>query len=78
MKTRLLPTKRKRKTPWPPLELCLPNLDTLERLSQGIEEPVQQRLFDEPSDIPYDLSREKMRNGGTRFSKLFALTIIPP
>jgi hypothetical protein len=40
-----------KKRPWPPLELCLPNLDELERLSRPDVVQQQQELFpDRPDD----------------------------
>ena len=47
--------KRKQREPWPPIELLLPNLDELERLSRG-EEPLPdlqqlELVFDESEGI---------------------------
>ena len=41
--------KSKTPDPWPPIEFCLPNLDTLEDISRG-EHLQQQELFREPPD----------------------------
>lgn len=40
----------KLREPWPPIEFCLPNLDTLEEISRG-QQPIQRELF---SDLPDD------------------------
>lgn len=37
---------RRRGESWPPLELSLPDLETLEALSRGDGEPEKRRLFD--------------------------------
>lgn len=38
--------KRKQREPWPPIELLLPNLDELERLSRGEEPEPKPRQLD--------------------------------
>ncbi len=56
--------KSERQTePWPPLEFCLPNLDTLEELSRG--GPVVQKSL--LLELPPDNSRE------TRIARLCSI-----